>query len=206
MKYIAHRGVVEKGIKENTIEAFISAINNTNYSGFELDVRVSKDGEFVVVHDSLIDGKFVKRMTYKELKEYGVIKLTSVLRLITDKKVIIEIKDFDIDKYKLCKMLNKSKLNIYVMSFSNKLIEDLSKRKRNFKVGILNYIFNSEGDYSYCDFICILYLTVTANILNYFKNENIEVFLYGIPHYLKAKNYDVPMIVDHEYIVKHNLY
>ncbi|MGM9834990.1 MAG: glycerophosphodiester phosphodiesterase [Bacilli bacterium] len=206
MEYIAHRGLVDKDIKENTLEAFIGAINNSNYSGFELDVRVSKDGEFVIFHDSLIDGKLVKRMNYSELKEYGIITLSQVLKLETDKKVIIEIKDFEIDKYKLCKMLNKSKLNIYVMSFSNKFINDLSKSKRNFKVGTLNYLFNSENDYSYNDFICLLYLSVTDNILRYFKNDGIEVILYGIPHYLKAKDYKVPMIVDHEYIKKHNLY
>ena len=202
MEYIAHRGVVKESIVENTKNAFLEAIINPNFIGFELDVRVSKDGVFVVYHDSLIDGKLIRSLTYQELKYKGVMRLKDVLRLETDKLIIIEIKSFDMDLSKLNKMINKSKRNIYVMSFSNKVIKLISCFKRNYKVGTLNYIINSEDDYSYNDFICLLYFSITDNIIKYFKEHNIEVLIYGVSNNIIMKDYGLKVIVDYDYVKK----
>ena len=202
MEYIAHRGVVKESIVENTKNAFLEAIINPNFIGFELDVRVSKDGVFVVYHDSLIDGKLIRSLTYQELKYKGVMRLKDVLRLETDKLIIIEIKSFDMDLSKLNKMINKSKRNIYVMSFSNKVVKLISGFKRNYKVGTLNYIINSEDDYSYNDFICLLYFSITDNIIKYFKEHNIEVLIYGVSNNIIMKDYGLKVIVDYDYVKK----
>lgn len=202
LKFIAHRGVVKGKVKENTMEAFEEAIRNSNYQGFELDVRVSKDGEFVVHHNSFIDGKLLKTLTYRELKELGVVRLKDVLKLKTDKKIFIEIKDFKIDLIELTKLLNKSKLNIYLMSFDNSIIKKVSTYKRRFKVGILNYYLNSDDNYRYLDFICLLYLGINDKTIKNFEENNIEVVLYGLPSHLKIKDYNVLLIADDEYITK----
>lgn len=202
LKFIAHRGVVKGSIKENTMEAFIEAINNSNYEGFELDVRVSKDKEFVIHHNSFIDGKLVKNLDYKELKDLGVVRLKDVLKLKTKKKVFIEIKDFKINLVELTKLLNRCKLNIYLMSFDNTIIKQVSTFKRKFKVGILNYYLNSEDNYNYLDFICLLYLGINEKTINFFEKQNIEVVLYGLPSHLKIKDYNVLLIADDEYVTK----
>jgi len=80
---IAHRGVTSSVVKENTIPAFLGAINNSKYAGFEFDIYTSCDGEFVVHHDPLVDGKFIWKCSYKELKKKGLIKLEDVLKLKT---------------------------------------------------------------------------------------------------------------------------
>ena len=49
--FIAHRGKVTNLSKENTLEAFIEAINDPKYLGFELDIRTTKDKRFVCIHD-----------------------------------------------------------------------------------------------------------------------------------------------------------
>ena len=63
---IAHRGVhnQEKGIIENTLEAFQKAIEK-NYN-IELDLHCTKDGEVIVFHDDNL-----KRITgmYKDVKD-----------------------------------------------------------------------------------------------------------------------------------------
>lgn len=202
MKFIAHRGVVKNNIKENTLEAFEEAINNSNYEGFELDVRVSKDKEFVIHHNSFINGKLVKTLDYKELKELGVVRLKDVLKLKTNKKIFIEIKDFDIDLKELTKLLNKTKLNIYLMSFDNSIIKKVSTYKRKFKVGILNYYLNSDDNYRYLDFICMLYLGINEKTIRNFEEQDIEVILYGLPNHLKIKDYNVSVIADDEYVTK----
>ena len=49
VKIIAHRGL--SGIeRENTCPAFIAA-GNRSYFGIETDVRITKDGKFVIIHD-----------------------------------------------------------------------------------------------------------------------------------------------------------
>ena len=46
----AHRGVAQKA-PENTEGAFQAAVD-AGYEGIELDIRLSKDGEAVICHDS----------------------------------------------------------------------------------------------------------------------------------------------------------
>lgn len=52
-KMVAHRGV--SGLeKENTCPAFVAAGNRSHY-GVETDVHVTKDGQFVIIHDETTD-------------------------------------------------------------------------------------------------------------------------------------------------------
>lgn len=176
--FIAHRGLVTKIIKENTIEAFKEAINSPKYAGFELDVYTSRDGYFVVHHNPLVDGKFIWKTNYKNLKKKGLIRLEDVLKLDTDKIILIEIKDINIDIDKFTKLLNKYKnKNIYVMSFFNSVIRKF--HNVSFKIGVLNYVLNSSNTYDY-DFIGILYNVASKHMIDSLKKLNIEVFLYAL--------------------------
>lgn len=67
----AHRGYKEK-YPENTMVAFLEA-EKAKADGIELDVRLSKDGEIVVIHDETVDRTtdgtgYVHELTWKELK------------------------------------------------------------------------------------------------------------------------------------------
>lgn len=192
--FIAHRGLVKEGIIENTLPAFLGAINSDKYSGFELDVYTSKDKEFIIHHDPLLDGKLIWNYNYKELRKKGVIKLEDVLRLNTNKIILIEIKDINLDIDKFTKLLNKYKnQKIYVMSFFNSVIRKF--KNLTFKVGVLNYVFNSTTEYPY-NFIGILYDIATEHMINSFKELNIEVFLYALNKKDKYIFKDVYYIID----------
>lgn len=192
--FIAHRGLVKKGIIENTIPAFLGAIDSDKYVGFELDVYTSKDKEFIVHHDPLLDGKLIWNYEYKELKKKGVVKLEDVLKLKTNKIILIEIKDINLDINKFTKLLNKYKdKKIYVMSFFNSVIRKF--KNPTFKVGVLNYVFNSTSEYPY-DFIGILYDVATEHMINSLKELNIEVFLYALNKKDKYIFKDVYYIID----------
>lgn len=190
MRYIAHRGMVEKGVTENTIDAFKRAINSEKYSGFELDIRTSKDNKFIVYHDFFIEGKLVSSLTVKDLKKYGVATLDEVLKLKTNKIIMIEVKERNVDVKKLVNILNKSDLNIYLMSFHNNVIDAINKEFHKFKIGGLNYVFNSETNYIGYDFICLLHQIATDSIVKKFRERDIEVFLYGITKTKKAISLD----------------
>ncbi len=68
----AHRGLVQYA-PENTVGAFQAAVDH-GCEGIELDIRVSKDGVAIVVHDDrmtrMTDGKLttaINEMTAQEL-------------------------------------------------------------------------------------------------------------------------------------------
>ena len=192
--FIAHRGLEKKGIIENTIPAFLSAINSDKYAGFELDIYTSKDNEFIIHHDPLLDGKLIWNYEYKELKKKGVVKLEDVLKLKTNKIILIEIKDINLDINQFTKLLNKYQdKKIYVMSFFNSVIRKF--KNPTFKVGVLNYLLNSTAEYPY-DFIGILYDVATKHMINSLKELNIEVFLYALSKKDKYIFKDVYYIVD----------
>ncbi|MGN1162658.1 MAG: glycerophosphodiester phosphodiesterase family protein, partial [Christensenellales bacterium] len=72
-KYIAHRGLHNNNIAENSISAFKNAVEN-NYA-IELDVHQISDGTLVVFHDetlSRMTGKdgYLQSLTKKDLKNY----------------------------------------------------------------------------------------------------------------------------------------
>ena len=143
-KLIAHRGS-HKFAKENSLFSFFNAINE-NYYGFECDVRQSKDKKFYIYHDMLYDGKLFKSFNSNEII---CDTLESVLKLNTNKIILLEIKDPFIDIDNLVETLIKySDKNIYVMSFYNTVIDKLNIKNKTYKVGILNYVLNTNKKYS----------------------------------------------------------
>lgn len=194
--FIAHRGVVKKGVKENSIEAFKLAILDPYYSGFELDLKESKDHEFVVTHDFIYNNKLINQTNYIELKTMGLVRLEDVLDLDTDKLILIDIKDININVDKLISVISKYHKKIYVMSYSRKLINKLIDKSVNYKMGLLNMIFNSENEYKKYDFITLLNSSVTNNIINYFKTRNKDIFIYGIVNEINCYDYNNYYIID----------
>ena len=196
---IAHRGLKDES-KENTLQAFTKSLENPNYQGFECDVRTSKDNVFVVCHDALIGISRVSSTNYEELKrKYNIPTLESVLKLQTDKIMLLEIKETNLDIERFNKLLKKyAKKNIYVMSFFNTVIQKLHEKKCPCKLGVLNYVLNSEENYQEYQFICLLESIVSKKLVIFFHEKNMEVFIYGIHHFKETQeNYqDCYLITD----------
>jgi len=78
MLVFAHRGYFNRRITENTLEAFQNAITH-GADGIEFDLRMSKDGVPMVIHDENLhrvagDARRVRDLTKKELQ---MVKLRS---------------------------------------------------------------------------------------------------------------------------------
>lgn len=186
---IAHRGL-KKVYKENTIEAFKSALDN-DYAGFECDIRQTLDKKYVICHDPIYKGKLIRNTDYKNLN--NLITLEDVLNISTNKMILIDIKDPLID-IELFNSYIEKKDNIYVISFHNSIIKRLDKINKKYHVGLLNYILNSNNNEKDYDFICLLNDFVTEDLIKVYEKLNKKIFIYGITKkidYLKYPYYIV---------------
>ena len=177
---IAHRGLYDnKKIKENTIKAFDKALQN-GFDGFETDLRETKDGKIVLMHDPIISRVsdsfgLVKNMEYSKLKKKfkDITTLEDITNKYQNQIIFLELKD----KIDVTKHLNNNN-TYYITSFNYNNIKDLPKG--NYKRGVINYVFNTNIDYKNLDFIMILSDLITDKIYEFYTNQNIEVVLYGI--------------------------
>ena len=191
-KLIKHRGINNKYIKENTYEGILKALESDNYIGVEFDVRSTLDNEFIIYHNPVYNSKLISATKYEELARY-IPKLEDILKIDSNKIFLIEIKNINNNYDKLIKLLNKySNKNIYVMSFSFNIIKKLNISNRHYKLGILNYILNTNNEYNILDFIAILNTFITDELL--LKLSNYKIFSYGL--FEKKKYTNIYYITD----------
>lgn len=199
MDLIAHRGLTSDFIKENTIEAYINAINN-NYNGIELDIRLTKDNKIVCLHDKFINrtsnGKgSINNLMYKDLLKYNfgtkkvqskIPLLSNVIKKLNNTIIFIELKE-KINKDMLENILDMNKTNTYyICSFNKEYIDNIKEIK--YKKGLINYVFNSGVNLSEYDFVLVLETLFNNDIYNYLKNNNIETVIYGTLNKINLKN------------------
>ncbi|MDD3895564.1 MAG: glycerophosphodiester phosphodiesterase family protein [Bacilli bacterium] len=207
MIFIAHRGLYNEQIGENTISAFDNAFHN-GFEGIELDVRKTKDNQVVVIHDSFISRVsngfgLIKSLTYQQLLKYDFGKsyieriplLKEVINRYNNKIILIELKESI-----LIKELNLNNKNMYyISSFNYDYIKDIPKSKQ-YKKGIINYVFNTNIDLDNIDFIMILDILITDKIYNYYDKKGIEIIIYGVNNNIN-KNLNKDYIKKTKYII-----
>lgn len=201
MKLIAHRGLWNRHIKDNSYEAIKLALANPTYNGVEVDVRVTKDKEFILYHNHFYHNKLVNKTYFKEMPD--VCRLESILKIPTSKIILLEIKDFSLNINKLINILNKYQRNVYLMSFSSKLMAKFQKKKVKYPLGVLNYVLNSDSQYD-LDFICLLDCIASSSIIKNFQKRNIDVFIYGVINLDKNVKYIVDDHKVHKNVIKNN--
>ena len=185
-KFIAHRGIWNDSVKDNSYQALYNGLLSEEYIGIETDVRVTKDNVFVIYHDPLYNGKLVKNVYYKDMVD--VCRLEDILKIKTDKIILLEIKDFNMDVKKFMKLIDKYKRNVMIMSFSTLVINKIKTLNTKYKLGVLNYIINSDSNYDY-DFICLLDIISNNFVIERLKKRNIEVLIYGVIDILEDATY-----------------
>ena len=176
-KLIAHRG--DKSFaKENTLASFFDALKG-DYVGFECDVRITKDKNFIIYHDAFYKHKLIRNTNYSEL---NVPLLSTILNIKTDKIILIDIKDSMIDIDNLEKLFLKyNKDNLYVMCFDEKVIRKLSENKeRKYNLGVLNYVINTNEKHFKYDFLVIPSIAYNKKIKLLFENDNKKLMIYAI--------------------------
>lgn len=177
MKEIIHRGITSIKNKENTYLAIKKALKDKNSLGVEFDIRLTKDKRIVLSHNSIIGLNLIENMNYQDIiKEKYLDTLDKILTIDTDKILLIDIKEKD--NYKefgnvLLKELEKTNKNIYLASFSKRIINYI-KKKSNYKNGYITFYYKNDKN----DFIVINHKFISDKKIKKIKNK--EIFLWTI--------------------------
>jgi glycerophosphoryl diester phosphodiesterase len=215
MKIIAHRGA-SYFEPENTLRAYKRAIEmNADY--VEVDVRMSKDKELIIMHDADVsrttNGKgLVKDLTYDEIRKLdagyqnckfwsrkneifagqgeNVPTLEEVIGLVKNKiGLVVEIKEPGTESSIIEKIEENNLKNVILTSFFHKTIKNVSKSNFKIDAGI---IFVGEP-------VSVHKLTADAN-----ANIIFPSYRYMTEELVKnAKNHDLtiyPWAIDDENI------
>lgn len=206
--YIAHRGLHDKNLIENSMEAFKECLKKN--IAIELDLQLTKDKKVVVFHDRSLKrmtgvDKYVDELTYEEIKN---IKLKNsnltiplfkdVLNLVSDKVLL----DIEIKHYKnilsLTSEVNKllKNYNNYMVKSFNPIIPYIYKRKSpNISCGVLVGNLDNTGlpkfikrillDLKYLklykpDFIAYNIKKINDKIIKKIRKKNISLYLFTI--------------------------
>lgn len=175
MKYIIHRGITSKNIKENSYIAIKKAIKDKESIGVEFDIRLTKDKKIVLSHNSLINLNVIEETNYSELiKNNYLTTLDKILDIDTNKIFLIDIKTNN--NYKvfgdiLMNTLNKYNKNIYLASFDKNIIKYI---KSKYKKGIITLLYRRNN----YNFIITNYKLISNNKIKKIKDK--KIFLWTI--------------------------
>ena len=150
MNIIAHRGIHNEAIPENSMKAFSLALKKN--IPIEFDVHILKDKNIVVFHDDNLKrmtnkDKFIKECTYEEIKDLKLKNtnekiplLKDVLKLV-DGKVLLDIElKMDVTDHSLedglIEILKDYNGEVILKSFDYRKVKYL-KNHTNYKIGLL---------------------------------------------------------------------
>lgn len=145
---IGHRGA-RAYEPENTIRSFKRALE-LGVNAIELDVRRTKDGELVVIHDAEVDrttnGKgLVSELTLKEVKELSAEKgekiptLEEALDFIDRKaKILVELKEVGVEG-RVLDIIRVKNLedNVIIISFYEEALKRVRELSDRVKTGLI---------------------------------------------------------------------
>ena len=150
---IAHRGVHNSQITENSLPAFVKSVDK-NYI-IELDIHILTDNTIVVYHDHNLKkltgvNKVIETLSYTQLskikinKKYTIPTLEQVIHIVDGKvPILIEIKDVDNNsnlEEELVKILDNYKGEFAIQSMNPFVIDWFNKNRKGYAVGLI--IFN----------------------------------------------------------------
>ena len=211
-KFIAHRGIHNKYIKENSLLAIELAI--IKKYPIEFDITLTKDREVVLCHDSFIkcDNKIyiISKHTYLELKRVcqGLVTLDEVLKKVSGSvPLLIELKPYNkgnkLEK-ETVKLLDRYKGFFAIQSFSPKIVYWFKKNREKYIRGQL-----LTNDYRYSFIVNFIYKYM---LFNKFTNPDFICYnIKGLPNKLIKKARYTKLIIgwtikNKQQIEKYNKY
>lgn len=194
MMIMGHRGAAALE-PENTLLSIARAIE-IGVDALEIDVRLSKDKEIVVIHDSSVDRTTngtgpVGSYTLEEIKKLDAGKgeriptLQEVIDLIGNKvRLVIELKEEGIEK-RVVELIKKNGFedNVYVISFWHEVVKAAKEMDKRIKTGILLVgcpVDACIATRAYADALVMKYDFVNRKFVEIAHEEGLKVFIWNI--------------------------
>ena len=198
---IAHRGVTENGLVENSLKSLtaIKSFNKDINLGIEFDIQLTADNKIIIFHDEKIKKKVVEQITYSEILEIDkdIIELEELLIEFSNTNFLlnIELKNYsnNLDRLNiftkiLKETVSKYNVNFYYSSFDINICKILDNcyfisediNDKNVKITDYKYINkfdNLIGVYTLFDSINfdISFLEeAVSNNIRYLITDNVE--------------------------------
>jgi len=198
---VGHRGARAYKI-ENTLESYKKAIT-LGANAIELDVRKSKDGKLIIIHDDNLKRVFGKEIQVnsaklkelKQLTENKIPTLKEALQFIDKKveKILVELKEIGYEK-KVLEVIRKEKLKdrVIIVSFHEKALFNVRKVYSKIETGLIYSKYKNPIDAALkldTQYLVPFYrFTHTKNIADAHKN-NLKVIVWTINTKKEAKEY-----------------
>jgi glycerophosphoryl diester phosphodiesterase len=201
---IAHRGYSYLE-QENTIPSFKAAVS-AEFDMIEADIQLCKSGEIIVYHDSHIDFKLIKDLTFHQIINYNktIIKIEELFKTIdiNFNRVYLDLKG-DKDLIKPLLKFIKSNIfnfnNLYIASFNRTHLNLLKQSNLGLKLGFItsnNFFINENNESSELDillegiyFICINWTVLNHKLIDYCHYKNKKVYSYTLKNKKNLKNF-----------------
>ena len=150
---IAHRGIHNSEIPENTLPAFYKCVDKKYI--IELDIHILTDNSIVVFHDHNLKkltgvNKVIETLSYPQLskikidKKYTIPTLKQVMHIVDGKvPLLIEVKDMNNNskfEKELVKILDNYKGKFAIQSMNPYVIDWFYKNRKYYIIGLI--VFN----------------------------------------------------------------
>jgi len=195
MMIMGHRGAAALE-PENTLLSIARAME-IGVDAVEIDVRLSKDKEIVVIHDSTVDRTTngtgpVSSYALKEIKNLDAGKgekiptLDEVVDFIGNKvKLVIELKEEGTER-KVVELIKRKKNlddNVYVISFWHRLVKMVKEMDSRIKTGVLFVgcpVDACIATQASSDALVMKYTFVNRKFVEMAHKEGLKVFIWNI--------------------------
>lgn len=210
MKLIARRGITSKNVLSNTKDAVILALNNPNIAGITVDLRLTKDGEVVLLTEENINAAtngsgYVKNFTLDQLRRFNVgtrvhrqkiAELSEILKIFhtdhTNKILVLNLMNESLRNPEFVKKVSEivnqyPNLNIWITSSSKEIVLLLKDFVLHNKIG---RNFTVEEDYQsniVTDFMALDNATLNCNYLEEQLEKEHPIFVFPINTMLEMK-------------------
>jgi glycerophosphoryl diester phosphodiesterase len=194
MIIMGHRGAPALE-PENTLLSIGRAME-IGVDAVEIDVRLSKDKEIVVIHDSTVDRTTngigpVSTHTLEEMKKLDAGKgetiptLQEVIDLIGNKvRIVVELKQEGTEK-RVVELVRTNNLvnNVYVISFWHRLVKTVKEIDSRIKTGVLLVgcpVDACIATSASADALVMKYSFVDGKFVEIAHKEGLKVFIWNI--------------------------
>lgn len=191
---IGHRGA--KGYEpENTIRSFMKALE-LGVNAIEFDVRMTKDGKIVVIHDATVDrttnGKGpVSELTLEEIKKLSTEKgekiptLEEALDFLDRKvKILIEIKEVGLES-KVLEIVRRKRLedNVVIISFHEETLRSVREASDSIETGLIYVRHKNPVEAALslrANYLLPMYKFVHKNLIDKAHKNGLKVIVWTI--------------------------